>query len=317
MTSAGNSAMRLGIRAVEDAALEDCEGLVSERYLLTEVHHCVKQDGERYLRLVLDHAGGTVMGLLWSERVHLAVGLTLMSPVQVGGRVFTSGGDRALSVETLSAVPISGIEGGVALLPRRFCPEVALGAFEALQSWAGALPYALQWFVGRVLLDPKVGVAFLRCKAAASYHHAYRGGLLVHSVELMDLAGLMAQRLMPDEPMAIPLTQIAVLFHDLGKVVTVGEGSGSRPIREQAFVDQSHEQITWQLLSPHLDELEHLIPAAAAVLRSVFRYMAERRPGVFAQTLVADIARMVDQLSTAMDRGVGLGSGTEASDGTK
>ena len=56
--------MRLGIRAVEDAALEDCKGLVSERYLLTEVHHCVKQDGERYLRLVLDHAGGTVMGLL-------------------------------------------------------------------------------------------------------------------------------------------------------------------------------------------------------------------------------------------------------------
>jgi hypothetical protein len=317
MMRLGGSAMRLGIKAVADGSLEDCAGLVSGQYLLTEVHHRVKQDGERYLRLVLDHAGGTVMGLLWSERVHLAVGLTLMLPVQVSGRVFTSGSDRALSVETLSAASVSGVDSGVALLPRRFCPELALGAFEELQSWAGALPYALKWFVGQVLLDPKVGIAFLRCKAAASYHHAYRGGLLVHSTELMDLAGVMAQRLMPDEPLAVPLTQIAVLFHDLGKVVTVGEGSGGRPIREPAFVDQSHEQITWQLLAPHLDELEPLMPEAAAVLRSAFRHMAERRPRVFAQTLLADIARMVDQLSTAMDRGVGLGSGTEASDGTK
>ena len=307
MMRLGGSAMRLGIKAVADGSLEDCGDLVSGQYLLTEVHHCVKQDGERYLRLVLDHAGGTVMGLLWSERMHLAAGLSLMMPVQVSGKVFTSGGDRALSVETLSAVAMAGIEGGVALLPRRFCPEVALGSFDELQGWAGALPYALKWFVGRVLLDPKVGVAFLRCKAAASYHHAYRGGLLVHSVELMDLAGVMAQRLMPDEPLAVPLTQIALLFHDLGKVVTVGEGSGSRPIREPGFVDQSHEQITWQMLSPHLDELEPLMPEAASVLRSAFRHMAERRPGVFAQTLVADIARRVDQLSTAMERGVGLG----------
>ncbi|MGC8473939.1 MAG: TatD family hydrolase, partial [Candidatus Dormibacteria bacterium] len=46
----------------------------------------------------------------------------------------------------------------------------------------------LSGFLRSVLLDPAIGLPFLRCRASVSHHHADVGGLLMHSTEMLDLA---------------------------------------------------------------------------------------------------------------------------------
>lgn len=281
-------------------------GLHVGQYLLTELQHQEKSTGESYARLVLDDLEGSLIAYLWAERQHLILPISLPCIVQVTGKLGGRGTGRHLSIDTLQRLPVSAIESGIRLLPKRFCPATSLGSLKQLSDWESTWPPPLRRFVAQVLLDPRIGIPFLRAKAAGRYHHAYRGGLLLHSVELLELVPPMAQGLMPDEPMAPALCQVAVLFHDLGKIYTVGEGDSQRPDLPAKLRHQSHEELTCQLLKHHLDALAVIAPEAAAVLDAVFSFLARpHQQRGHAPSLVIDIVRFIDQMSTAIDRGVG------------
>ncbi len=276
------------------------------QYLLTEVRYCQKASGEHYVRLILDDAGGSTVGFMWAERLHLVQPVMVPAVVQVMGRPTGRGNEGALSIVSLQMMPLTSIDTGARLLPKRFCPEAALDAFGSLLRLEQTWPDALRRFVGQVLIDPAIGIPFLRAKAAGRYHHAFRGGLLLHSVEMLDLVPALANRLMPGREEAAALTQVALLFHDLGKIHTVGEGDTQRPVLSSSLPGLCHEALTLQLLHPHLKALEAFCPESASVLYEVFDYLGQPTAGRgHARSLVIDIVRFLDQMSTALDRGVG------------
>lgn len=258
------------------------------------------------MRLVLDDAQRSMVGYLWAEHLHQAWPLTVPAVIQVAGRPVGRGEDAALSISTLQILHPASIDLGVQLLPVRFCPKLALSSFATLLHWEKTWPVVLRRFVGQVLLDPAIGIPFLRTKAAGRYHHAYRGGLLQHSVELLDLVPALVRRLMPDCPDAVAVTQVAVLFHDLGKIHTVGQGDGQRPVLPPASAGYSHEVLSLKMLIPHLKALSTFCPETASVLFEVFTYLSQpHATRGHARSLVIDIVRFIDQMSTALDRGVG------------
>jgi hypothetical protein len=289
-----------------DTADPSSSDLQVGQYLLTEVRHCEKTSGEPYMRLVLDDAQRSTVGFLWAEHMHQAWPLTVPAVVQITGRPVGRGEDAALSISTLQFLHPASIDTGIQLLPIRFCPKLALQAFASLMHWERTWPVALRRFVGQVLVDPEIGIPFLRTRAAGRYHHAYRGGLLQHSAELLDLVPALVRRLMPDCPHAVAVTQVAALFHDLGKIHTVGQGDGQRPVLPPDWAERTHEALSLKMLTPHLKALSAFCPETASVLFEVFTYLSQpHATRGHARSLVIDIVRFIDQMSTALDRGIG------------
>lgn len=180
------------------------------------------------------------------------------------------------------------------------CPQQALPALNALYTFLGDLrPAALQDFVYRVLYATEIGADFVRCRASREHHHQEPGGLLIHSVEGLPVIETLARWAQLDEP-SIGLCQVGYLFHDIGKVWTIGvDGAqfpGARFLR--------HESQTAVLLQPYLERLARSWPDGAAVLRYIWDFLAiPASTRGYAKFVGAEIVAWTDQLSVATERG--------------
>ena len=264
-------------------------------YLLTGVGDHVGHSGQSCLQLTLEDATGRTLGFVWPEcRPHLACPAT-PAPVAVTGLVQVFQGHAQLKVQTLAPLGVEQVPSATALLPRRRCPETALPGLERLSQLEQGLPDPLSGFLRSVLLDPAVGLPFLRCRASVNHHHADVGGLLMHSTEMLDLAAELTRRIIPHDAWSPCLAQLGYLLHDLGKLKTVGELR--RPHYARVV---PHEFATIELLAPHLRWLEQRDLALATALRHLFSYLAA--PGKTRTTpshVVAEIVEKLDQLSAA------------------
>ncbi|WP_421793666.1 hypothetical protein [Hydrocarboniphaga effusa] len=264
-------------------------------YLLTE---CVEKEGETgrlRLQLTLEDATGRVRGFVWPE-CRAAVTLPILpAPVSIVAKVQLFDGAPQVRVRQLMPAVTSDVSCAAALLPRHRCAEAVLPAFDRLARLEGSLPAPLDGFLRRILLDPIVGLPFLKCRGSVQHHHAYVGGLLVHSTELLDLAAEAARFLVPDDAWSPHLAQLGYLLHDLGKLRSVGELR--RPLYGLVV---RHELATIELLAPHLRWLELQDPRLATGLRAVFDYLATpfsaRKIPRYA---VAEVVATLDQWSAA------------------
>jgi 3'-5' exoribonuclease len=72
----------------------------------------------------------------------------------------------------------------------------------------------LQQLLFRVFSDPEVEHEFKVAPAARSMHHAYRSGLLEHTLSMAKLSGVVAEHYGVDRDMVV----VGSLLHDVGKV---------------------------------------------------------------------------------------------------
>jgi 3'-5' exoribonuclease len=262
-------------------------------YLLTGSEECEKRNGGRYLRLSLEDATGKVAGIAWTESLPCLDRPPTPAPVRVKGAVLSFNGQTQIHVESLVALGTREVPSASALLPLNWCPARARHALPLLAAMERALTDPLDGFLRQVLLDPLILRGFLTCRGSGRHHHAYPGGLLVHSTAMLDLADVIARRIVPDDPWSPQLAQLGYLLHDLGKLRSVGETT--RPAYPFAT---SHEHFTIELLAPHLRWLELRDVDLAAALRHILGYIAtpasaRRQPELPA----AEIVVMLDQLS--------------------
>lgn len=264
-------------------------------YLLTGANEKIGASQQPYLELTLEDATGRATGYVWPEARPTVQCPALPSPVVVRATVKLHHESPQLKVQSLAALAPSEVAWATALLPRRRCPEVALHALARLTQLEHELPDALRSFLHHVLLDPQITLPFLTCRGSVDHHHAFQGGLLVHCTEMLDFAAAQARFVIPEDEWAPYLCQLAYLFHDLGKLRSVGDVR--RPL--YPFVEP-HELLTIELLAPHLRWLELRNLRLASGLRHVFGYLAksarDRRPPAYA---IAEIVRDLDQLSAA------------------
>jgi 3'-5' exoribonuclease len=278
------------------AALADQIGLTGTgTYMLTGAGDHVRQSGQSCLQLTLEDAQGRVTGFVWPEFRPYVSGLAAPIPVLVTGCVQHYKGQPQLKVQALTPLMLEQAISATALLPLRHCPEAAWSALERLEQLERELPYPLDAFLRRVLLDPAIGLPLLRCRASVRHHHAYVGGLLVHSTNMLDLANELTCRIIPNDHWSPFLAQLGYLLHDLGKLRTVGELR-----RPQYALAVPHEFATIELLAPHLRWLEQRDLALAVALRHLFSFLAiPARARTTPNHVVAEVVEKLDQLSAA------------------
>ncbi len=136
------------------------------------------RDGRGYRVLTLSDGSGAIRAFAQAEAGPVQIGQL----VRVRGRTRLAQGELEVLVRAFSPVDPVTTTGG-AHAPA--IPGVALDRLSALVAEIGP-PYRA--LVDRVLEDGAFVARFCQVPASLAYHHAYAGGLLQHTVEVMELA---------------------------------------------------------------------------------------------------------------------------------
>ena len=242
------------------------------------------------LQLSLADATGTVLGFVWPEcRSDIALP-TIGMPARVKAAVRTYEGNAQLRVTSVAPLAAEEIDVASDLLIN--VPEAIRAALGSLEV---SLPPVLRTFLTRILFDPAIGPSFLACRASGEHHHSGKGGLVQHSVENLDLIATMVQRTLPNDTASVGIAQLGYLFHDVGKIHTVG--IARRPPLHNVVRHEIHNLL---VLAPHLEWLRRQDMSLHAGLVYILDYLAtpagaRSRPRYFPAEVVAQF----DQWSAA------------------
>ena len=172
-------------------------------------------------------------------------------------------------------------------LPAHLQPSVS-----QLLQLSSQLNEPLRSFLYSVFSDRELARAFVTVSASINHHHAWQGGLLVHSVESAVMVQQLATRWMT--PVEAQITIVAALLHDIGKTRTF-QASGHWSELGHYI---SHDAMTLEILAPHLAELEKTWRTGANMLRHILGWnRQDKRFPAFPGT---QLIKMCDQFSTAL-----------------
>jgi len=168
------------------------------------------RNGDAYLLLELGDRTGSLPAVLFRPPP-AASSVPSGSAARVTGTVTTFRGVKRISVERLE--PASSWDPAD-LMGSSTRPVEELA--EELRALVRSVTHpGLRGLLKRVFGEADFFDAFCRCPASQSYHHAYVGGLLEHTVAVGGLCGQMSERY---EGIDRDLLVTAALLHDIGKV---------------------------------------------------------------------------------------------------
>lgn len=254
-----------GVRPRFDVTLEDCTGRVGAIF-----HGAF--DTLAALPIAADVIAEVRSRRLDGRTIHELVSVSLLTPA-----------DRAWNATQL--IPFSSCP-----LPAREALIRLDGLFHSMKNTA------LRRFLGSVLSDAQLTVPFVTCRASRNHHHAFLGGLLVHSVETALRARAWSDSLSPD---LAELVQVAALLHDIGKIRTVGGGKRRPELGRWV----RHDDLTLEMIASHIGLLEASWFEGAALLRHSLTWYRPMQPSGYARFIGADILRACDGIDTAIDLG--------------
>lgn len=144
---------------------------------------------------------------------------------------------------------------------------------------------ALRHFLSDVYSVAEVYDYYWTCPASQSHHHAYRGGLADHSVE-------MAENVCDTPRLSVierDVGMVHALLHDVGKIWCYDENlSHLKPM--------GHELVGLAKLHAQFEELENHWPDGAVALRSLLSGSWKRKSGMPLMS-IRSLVRAFDQTS--------------------
>jgi 3'-5' exoribonuclease len=116
----------------------------------------------------------------------------------------------------------------------------------------------LKQFITDVLLQPRVTLPYLRNPASSNHHHSFLGGLLRHSIAVVELA-------LEQSPTGVERDIIIVvaLLHDIGKVMTLNENMRLTEVGKLV----EHDDLTLEICAEPLSRLNEKDAQIASILR--------------------------------------------------
>lgn len=174
------------------------------------------RDGKPFARLTLGNASGRIdTAPIWSEQLGWVLGAAKGKLVQAIGGVEEYQGKRQLKLTApLRVLPSTALDA------EQFLPRIEQKV-EALWQWIDTQRTALKSDRLRAALDlffadDVFRQDFGRAPGSIARHHAQVGGLLLHSIEVAQIAQTIAQTMKAD----VELVTVGALLHDVGKVDT-------------------------------------------------------------------------------------------------
>ncbi len=179
----------------------------------------VNRQGGKYLLLKLADRSGTISAMVWNADERQFDSFDRGDYVCCKGRTQVHNGNLQLIVNDIQRMDAAEVE--LADFDR-FDPSEADRFTARLSELIQGIRNVYLRRIGVAFLDDVGFMSKFRIAAAAiSNHHAYPGGLLRHTVELMELAMLIGPRY---PQLDTELLVIGAFLHDLGKVDELSSG---------------------------------------------------------------------------------------------
>lgn len=209
----------------------------------------VNRQGGKYVLLKLADRTGTISAMLWNADERVFGTFERGDYVHCRGRTQIHNGNLQIIVSEIQ--PLSSDEVDPADF-ERFDSALAGRLLQRLEELLLGLRNVHLRRLGQAYLDDSHFIARLQTAAAAvSNHHAYPGGLLQHTIDLMELAQWVGPRYQAIDP---ELLLFGAFLHDLGKLEELSGGS------EATYTDRGqlvgHLVIGVQMLDEKIKEVE-------------------------------------------------------------
>lgn len=241
-----------------------------------------------YHHIELVDSSGTLVGYGWDKSFRLNGRPAFLDIVEVYGVARVFGGRVVADIHVLGA-PAAVVDhrGAPLLLPVNICPMPSL--IPRLLRVIDQIKDAnLKRFVNRILGDKEIAAPFMKVRGSSHHHHAFPAGLLLHSIEVVEIVLGMPRLDTQTRDFCI----VGGLFHDIGKIRTLNIGGSSL-----LGCLVSHEHLTLSICKKALEELEAAWPDGAYTLMHV--WTAKRTPYAYERkTPAAHIIAAADRISS-------------------
>lgn len=249
---------------------------------------CLREtrDGRQYLRVQLEDMSCSVPAYVWQEDLCQRFYLPDHSLVRIEGQ--SQYYKDLLRIHLNHIEPISQKRTGdvVRLIPRSVCPLP--GLLNPLQDAINEITIPeLKQFAESVLANDGIAFAFVSAPASLDHHHSYPGGLLEHILQSFEIVSSQKKWFSRKD---YELALISVLFHDIGKVLTMTYNMQRTSLGN--FFE--HDKLTFEVLDPYLARLKRIWPAAAEQLRFLLKWKIKREVPEYN---IADLVACSDRLS--------------------
>ena len=269
---------------------------VQDPFLVQEVDERSTKDGKSFATLTLGNASGSIKTApFWEEQLHQLAGIARGSVAQVIGEAGSYQGTPQLKVTSIRVLPKGSIDyadlqPSISAAERQKC-------WESVDKWIGEIKGArLRATVALFYDDAEFRRRYEQCPAATVGHHAYLGGLLKHTVEVIFIGRNVAKIANAD----VDLVTAGILLHDIGKLEAYRWDGAFAPTEKNVLYGhvvlgalELERRVRAARPMPcteqELDILQHLVLSHHGVLE----YGAPVRPA----TLEAEIVHFADNAS--------------------
>ncbi len=202
-----------GVRRRPIAQLQAGERVEDQVYRLAAKDLRTTSNGSLYIHAVIADATGQMTARLWQASQELYDSIPEGGLLHFRGRVENYKGSRQFIIDAVRQVEPGSYD------PADFLPATSQDVDtlweEVKELLRGIRHRELLNLVGKFVNDPQFVADFKRAPAAVQLHHAYVGGLVEHTRNLLRLARVVC----PLYPQISPDLVLAGIFlHDVGKV---------------------------------------------------------------------------------------------------
>jgi len=239
---------------------------------------------EAYLSLEIADRSGQIHAVYFRPAPE-ASAVPVGAVVRVRGTVTSFRGSKRVSVESLSAASSWDSEDLLAA-GTRSSEELVTEFMTLVRSVSNP---ELRRVLGAVFGDKSFFDRFVRCPGAQSYHHAYLGGLLEHTVAVASLSRSLGEQYPHVDQ---DLLVAAALLHDVGKVdelsfdVAIGYTDAGRLLGHVVLgINRLHDVVTRgrvKVSADRMARLEHAVVSHHGELE----WGSPKRPSTFEALLL-------------------------------
>lgn len=185
---------------------------VDELYAVADKELRERRGGGRFLSLNLCDSSGRLGAMVWENVRELDRLLETGQVARIRGNVQRYNSRLQMIVRSAQAVEQDSFDPGLFVRTSGFDAEEL---WEQLNQQIRSIEDDhLRQLVFRVVSDPEIEGRFRTAPAARVMHHAYRAGLLEHTVSMVKLGAILADHYELDRDLVLA----ACVLHDLGKI---------------------------------------------------------------------------------------------------
>ena len=225
---------------------------VDEVFVLAEKNLAQKKDGNNFLNVTLSDKTGRIKGVVWDNVDEISLKVSSGNFVHVKANVSEYRDILQLVIKSMVACPVDSVN------PDDFLPVTALDVddlFDRLVKKTDSMQNDhLKQLFNAFWNDKEFVRDFKKAPAAKNMHHAYLGGLLVHTVSMVFLAEKIADHYRGGS-IDRELLMAGAILHDIGKL---------REFEYQYKIDYSdegrllsHIVIGLQMIDEKLDKIQN------------------------------------------------------------